>query len=169
MTRVQLVSKLASRLYVTKKEANLYLTVFLDSIMEKNLQNDGRVVVQGFGSFKVNEYNARVAKKSLTGELIHLPVRRNPSFHAGKELRQRVNEGMDLVNEAEALLNRIPVPENVFSISAGEVILPASGTFISVRPSCGILRLQDATPDSRVNWGISSFKEPRHAQRQRYL
>ena len=45
MTRVQLVSKLASRLDVTKKEANLYLTVFLDSIMEKNLQNDGRVVV----------------------------------------------------------------------------------------------------------------------------
>ena len=32
MTRVQLVSKLALRLDVTKKEANLYLTVFLDSI-----------------------------------------------------------------------------------------------------------------------------------------
>ena len=124
------------------------MTVFLDSIMEKNLQNDGRVVVQGFGSFKVNEYKAQVAKKPLTGELIHLPVRRKPSFHVGIELRQRVNEGMDLVNEAEALLNRIPVPENVFSISAGEFILLASGTFISVRPSCGILRLQDATPDS---------------------
>ena len=83
MTRVQLVSKLASRLDVTKKEANLYLTVFLDSIMEKNLQNDGRVVVQGFGSFKVNEYKAPVAKKPLTGGLIHLPVLRKPSFYAG--------------------------------------------------------------------------------------
>ena len=118
MTRVQLLSKLALRLDVTKKEANLYLTVFLDSIME-TLHKDGRVVVQGFGSFKVNEYKARVAKKPLTGELIQLPVRRKPSFHAGKELRQRVNKGMDLVNEAEALLNRIQVPENVFSISAG--------------------------------------------------
>ena len=58
MTRVQLVSKLALRLDVTKKEANLYLTVFLDSIME-TLHKDGRVVVQGFGSFKVNEYKAR--------------------------------------------------------------------------------------------------------------
>ena len=47
MTRVQLVSKLALRLDVTKKEANLYLTVFLDSIME-TLHQDGRVVVQGF-------------------------------------------------------------------------------------------------------------------------
>ena len=119
MTRVQLLSKLALRLDVTKKEANLYLTEFLDSIMEKNLQNDGRVVVQGFGSFKVNEYKARVAKKPLTGELIQLPVRHKPSFHAGKELRQRVNEGMDLVKEAEALLTCIQATENVFSISAG--------------------------------------------------
>ncbi len=118
MTRVQLVSKLALRLDVTKKEANLYLTAFLDSIME-NLHKDGRVVVQGFGSFKVNEYKARVAKKPLTGELIHLPVQRKPSFHAGIELRQRVNEGMDLVNEAEALLTRLQATENVFSISAG--------------------------------------------------
>jgi nucleoid DNA-binding protein len=49
---------------VTKKEANLYLTVFLDSIME-TLHKDGRVVVQGFGSFKVNEHKARVAKYLL--------------------------------------------------------------------------------------------------------
>jgi len=118
MTRVQLVSKLASRLDVTKREADLYLTAFLDSIME-TLHKDGRVVVQGFGSFKVNEYKARVAKKPLTGELIQLPVRHKPSFHAGKELRERVNEEMVLVKETEVLLNRIQVPENVFSVSAG--------------------------------------------------
>ncbi len=118
MTRAQLVGKLSSRMDVTKKEADLYLTAFLDSIME-TLHKDGRVVVQGFGSFKVNEYKARVAKKPLTGELIQLPVRRKPSFHAGKELRERVNEEMMRVNEAEALLSRIPAPENVFSISAG--------------------------------------------------
>ena len=118
MTRVQLVSKLASRLDVTKREADLYLAAFLDSIME-TLHKDGRVVVQGFGSFKVNEYKARVEKKPLTGELIQLPVRHKPSFHAGKELRERVNEEMVLVKETEVLLNRIQVPENVFSVSAG--------------------------------------------------
>jgi nucleoid DNA-binding protein len=118
MTRAQLVSKLSSRMDVTKKEADLYLTAFLDSIME-TLHKDGRVVVQGFGSFKVNEYKARVAKKPLTGELIQLPVRRKPSFHAGKELREKVNKEMVLAREAEGLLSRISVPENVFSISAG--------------------------------------------------
>ncbi len=118
MTRVELVSKLSLRMDVTKKEADLYLTAFLDSIME-TLHQDGRVVVQGFGSFKVNEYKARVAKKPMSGELIQLPARRKPSFHAGKELRERVNEEMELVNEATALIKRIRVPENVFSISAG--------------------------------------------------
>jgi nucleoid DNA-binding protein len=118
MTRAQLVNKLSLRMDVSRKEADIYLTAFLDSIME-TLHKDGRVVVQGFGSFKVNEYKARVAKKPLTGELIQLPVRRKPSFHAGKELRERVNEEMELANEAEELLERITVSENVFSVSAG--------------------------------------------------
>ncbi len=117
MTRAQLVNKLSVRMNVTKKEAELYLTSFLDSIME-TLHKDGRVVVQGFGSFRVNQYKARVAKKPLTGELIQLPVRHKPTFHAGKELRERVNAEMIQVKEAEALINRIQVPENVFSISA---------------------------------------------------
>ncbi len=118
MTRVQLVDKLAFRMNITKKDAETYLGAFLDSIMDA-LATDGRVVVQGFGSFKVNEYKARVAKKPLTGEVIHLPVRRKPSFHAGKELRERVNEEMELMHEAEALVNRIHVPENSLGATAG--------------------------------------------------
>ena len=118
MTRAQLVGKLSLRMDVTKKEADIYLSAFLDSIME-NLHKDGRVVVQGFGSFKINEYTARIAKKPLTGELIQLPVRHKPSFHAGKELRERVNLEMVQAQEAEVLISRIRVPENVFSISAG--------------------------------------------------
>ena len=85
----------------------------------ESLYQDGRVVVQGFGSFKVNEYKARVAKKPMSEDLIQLPARRKPSFHAGKELRERVNDGMDLANEAVVLMSRIRVTENVFSISAG--------------------------------------------------
>ena len=103
MTRVKLVEKLAYRMKVTKKDADTYLTAFLDSIMD-TLAKDRRVVVQGFGSFNIQEYKARVAKKPLTGEMIHLPVRRKPSFHSGKELRERVNKEMKLMQEAEDLI-----------------------------------------------------------------
>ena len=130
MTRVQLVDKLAYRMKVTKKDADTYLTAFLDSIMD-TLAKDRRVVVQGFGSFKINEYKARVAKKPLTGEVIHLPVRRKPSFHAGKELRERVNKEMELMHETEDLIRRLTerrdrircygphVPENAFEATMG--------------------------------------------------
>ena len=130
MIRVQLVDKLAYRMKVTKKDADTYLTAFLDSIMD-TLAKDRRVVVQGFGSFKIKEYKARVAKKPLTGEVIHLPVRRKPSFHAGKELRERVNKEMKLMQEAEDLIpclmgrrDRIRcygphVPENAFEATMG--------------------------------------------------
>ena len=130
MTRVQLVEKVAYRMKVTKKDADTYLTAFLDSIMD-TLAKDRRVVVQGFGSFKINEYKARVAKKPLTGEVIHLPVRRKPSFHAGKELRERVNKEMELMHETEDLIRCLTersdrircygphVPENAFEAAMG--------------------------------------------------
>ena len=46
MTRAQLVSKLSLRMDVTKKEADIYLSAFLISIMD-TLHKDGRVVIQG--------------------------------------------------------------------------------------------------------------------------
>ena len=122
MTRVQLVDKLSYRMKVTKKDADTYLTAFLGSIMV-TLAKDGRAVVKGFGSFKINECKACEAKKSLTGEVIHLPFRRKPSFHAGKELRKRVNEEMELMHEAEDLIRRLHVPEKTFETTIGSFAL----------------------------------------------
>ena len=130
MTRAQLIEKVAYKMKVTKKDADTYITAFLDSIMD-TLAKDRRVVVQGFGSFKIKEYKARVAKKPLTGEVIHLPVRRKPSFHAGKELRERVNKEMELMHENEDLTRRLTerrdriccygphVQENAFKATMG--------------------------------------------------
>jgi nucleoid DNA-binding protein len=52
MTRSDLTTKLSLRMNVSKKEADKYLTAFLDTIMF-NLEKEGRVVVQGFGSFRI--------------------------------------------------------------------------------------------------------------------
>jgi len=94
MTRSDLTTKLSLRMNVSKKEADRYLTAILDTITD-NLEKEGRVVVQGFGSFRVNEHKARVAKKPITGEPLYLPVRKKPVFHAGKELRELINRGSD--------------------------------------------------------------------------
>lgn len=91
MTRSDLTTKLSLRMNVSKKEADKYLTAILDTIMN-NLEKEGRVVVQGFGSFRINEHKARVAKKPITGEPLYLPLRKKPVFHAGKELRELINQ-----------------------------------------------------------------------------
>lgn len=121
MTRSDLTAKLSMRLNVSKREADRYLTCFLDSIME-TLAKDGRVVVQGFGSFRLREYNARISKKPISGETIYLPVRRKAVFHAGKELRGKVdkeNPLADLVHEISRrpVLETKPVFSNVHGIN----------------------------------------------------
>ena len=118
MKRKQLVKKLSLRMGVNKKKAELYFNAFLDSIM-KTLYVDGRVAINGFGSFKINKYKARIAKKPLTSEFIQLPVRQKISFHPGKELRGRVNTKFLQVKEAKTLINQVQDSKIVLSIAAG--------------------------------------------------
>lgn len=91
MTRAELTTKLSERMQVTKKEAEKYIVAFLDAIMS-NLEKDKRVVVQGFGSFRLREYEARVGKKPLTNEPFQVPARKKPLFHASKELKDLINQ-----------------------------------------------------------------------------
>jgi len=90
MTRADFAEKLASRLNVTKKEADQYLLSFMDAIMS-NLEKDRRVVLQGFGSFHLREYRARLGKKPISCEPLKIPARKKPLFQASKELRDIIN------------------------------------------------------------------------------
>ena len=114
MTRSDLTTKLSLRMNVSKKEADRYLTAILDTITN-NLEKEGRVVVQGFGSFRVNEHKARVAKKPITGEPIYLPLRKKPVFHAGKELRELINRDTDSMDSPMPASPRLKEKRSSFS------------------------------------------------------
>lgn len=121
MTRSDLTTKMSLRLKISKKEAGPYLTAFLDSIME-TLGRDGRVVMQGFGSFNLREYNARVSNKPLTGETIYLPMRKKAAFHPGKKLRELINNNTQPVSVVEEvscrpILETTPAFHNVHGTS----------------------------------------------------
>ena len=90
MIRSDLANKLAAKMNISKQEADRILLSFIDGIMT-NLEKDGRVVIQGFGSFHLREYQARIGKKPVTGEPIQIPARKKPVFHASKELNQLIN------------------------------------------------------------------------------
>ena len=90
MIRAELAAKLAKEMKVSKLEADRYLLSIINAITT-GLNEDGRVVIQGFGSFNVKEYKARTGKKPVTGEFISIPARKKPVFHASKELARIVN------------------------------------------------------------------------------
>ncbi|CCQ89283.1 DNA-binding protein HU-1 (modular protein) [Nitrospina gracilis 3/211] len=96
MIRSDLANKLAQKLDISKQEADRILLTFVEGIMS-NLEKEGRVVIQGFGSFRVREYPARIGKKPVTGEPIEIPARKKPVFHASKELNALINrEGKEV-------------------------------------------------------------------------
>ena len=90
MIRSDLANKLARKMNVSHQEADQYLLAFINGIMT-NLEKEKRVVIQGFGSFHLKEYEARIGKKPVTGEEIQIPARKKPVFKASKDLNQIIN------------------------------------------------------------------------------
>ena len=68
--------------------------VILDEIATA-LEQGNRVELRGFGAFSVRQRDARVGRNPRTGESVEVDEKRVPFFKAGKELRARLNDGVD--------------------------------------------------------------------------
>jgi len=89
MNKSELVDAIAASAEVTKKQADLVLTVTLDQITEA-VASGNKVTLVGFGSFEAKKQAAREGRNPATGEAISIPERIVPKFHAGKEFKERV-------------------------------------------------------------------------------
>ena len=63
-------------------------------MMSQSLSNGERIEIRGFGSFSLHHRPARIGRNPKTGESVALPAKFVPHFKPGKELRERVDEGM---------------------------------------------------------------------------
>ena len=86
MNKVTLVTKIAEKSGLSKKQAVLALGAFIDSVTEALKEGD-KVQLMGFGTFEVKERAARTGRNPSTGETIEIPASKTPSFKAGKGLR----------------------------------------------------------------------------------
>ncbi|HIR07057.1 MAG TPA: HU family DNA-binding protein [Candidatus Pullichristensenella stercoripullorum] len=86
MNKVTLVAKIAEKSGLSKKQAELALGAFIDSVTEALKEGD-KVQLMGFGTFEVKERAARTGRNPSTGETIEIPASKTPSFKAGKGLR----------------------------------------------------------------------------------
>lgn len=61
------------------------------SVITKTLKKGENVTLVGFGTFEVRERAARQGRNPKTGETIDIGASKNPSFKAGKALKDAVN------------------------------------------------------------------------------
>ena len=90
MNKLDLVSAVAEKAGITKREAEAAVNAFVESI-EQALRQGERVNLVGFGTFQVRERKPRVGRNPQTGEEIRIPAGRVPAFKAGKALKELIS------------------------------------------------------------------------------
>jgi len=95
MLRSELIEILASENpHLRTSDVELIVNTIFETI-EEALRNGDRVELRGFGAFSVRVREARRGRNPRTGEAVEVPSKAVPFFKAGKELRARVNGGVD--------------------------------------------------------------------------
>lgn len=91
MTKQDLVTAIAEKANMTKKEAEAALNAMVEAITEA-LANGDKVQLIGFGTFETRERAARTGRNPRKPEeTIEIPASNQPVFKAGKVLKDAVN------------------------------------------------------------------------------
>ena len=91
MNKAELITSMAEKSQLTKKDAESALKAFIDSVQEA-LENGEKVQLVGFGTFETRDRAAREGRNPRTKETITIPASTVPVFKAGKEFKDRVNK-----------------------------------------------------------------------------
>ena len=91
MNKAELITSMAEKSQLTKKDAESALKAFIDSVQEA-LENGDKVQLIVFGTFETRERAARECRNPRTKETITIPASTVPVFKAGKEFKDRVNK-----------------------------------------------------------------------------
>jgi len=89
MNKTELISAVAEKTAMTKKDVEKTIGAVLESI-EEALARGEKVQLVGFGTFETRQRAARKGRNPQTGEEIHIPATKVPVFKAGKSLRDAV-------------------------------------------------------------------------------
>ena len=89
MKKAELISAIAAKSGLSKKDSEKALTATFDAIQE-SLVGGEKVQLVGFGIFDVKDRAARTGRNPKTKEVIQIPATRTPQFKAGKALKDAV-------------------------------------------------------------------------------
>lgn len=95
MLRSELVAKLANQNpHLFHGDVERVVDTILEEISNAIVRGD-RVELRGFGAFSSRSRDPRIGRNPRTGEKVEVKGKKAPFFKAGKELRARLNDGVD--------------------------------------------------------------------------
>lgn len=89
MTKRDLLEQVARKAHLTKKGAEEAIDVFLAEI-GRILAKGEKVVLSGFGTFRVISMKGKTVKIPKTDKLVTIKTHRAPKFTPGKTLKRQV-------------------------------------------------------------------------------
>lgn len=89
MNKQELISKIAEKASISKKDAAAALTALTATITEE-LKSGEKVAIPSLGTFEVRERAARTGKNPRTGEAVEIAAKKLPAFKATKALKDAV-------------------------------------------------------------------------------
>ncbi len=90
MNKSELVTALAAKTELSRKDAEKVISAFVDAVSDTLTAGD-KIQLIGFGTFDVKDRPARTARNPRTGEEIKIAASKAPVFKAGKALKEKVN------------------------------------------------------------------------------
>lgn len=91
MNKKQLVDTMVEKTGLSKKETELFLKSFIETV-EEELKNGEKIQLVGFGSFEVTERAARKGRNPRTNEEIDIPASKSPKFKPATAFKKLINE-----------------------------------------------------------------------------
>ncbi len=91
MTKAELVTMVASKSGLSKKDTEKAIAGMIDTITE-TLAKGESIQLVGFGTFEVRERAARTGINPRTGDKIEIAATKVPAFKAGRALKDAVSE-----------------------------------------------------------------------------
>lgn len=91
MNKSELITSMAEKSQLTKKDTEIALKAFVESI-EEALEKGEKVQLVGFGTFETRDRAARDGRNPRTKEVIKIAASTVPVFKAGKEFKEKVNK-----------------------------------------------------------------------------
>lgn len=90
MNKTELVSAIAEKSELSKKDAEKALKAFIETVTAE-LKKGEKIQLVGFGTFETTKRAARTGKNPQTGKAIKIAACTAPKFKAGKALKEAVN------------------------------------------------------------------------------